>query len=364
MSTRTTGPEPDTIDLTADDDVGPDAEPEFDIPFSRDDTQETIPELSEPDRNVRRRAPPFLRESMAGHEVIDLEDDSNEEAATQVRRGRASIPAPHILHREESSPDLVITGSRPVPEELRELDPQRRLPTPPILRFRFGGQGGITDYLRRGREIIFGTGGGANGNLDQPDVQDVQHIYPPLPPLGSFDNLIEPAAPELPLPDLPGEYGNVAFNYQRAAFPIARARIGGRNAIRSSTPPEVIDPEPYKEPQAVLPGYSRNLAEDDIAICPACEEELASGGNDLKQQVWVSKTCGHVSCCLCSLPIFLCITSPDSSEKILQLTTHFPNSTGILRRLCHQSAEQGESCHREYHEGQETLETAEGLNTA
>ena len=295
MSSSTAGLETDTIDLTADDDIDPDAYPHFDIAFSRDHTQEALPELTEPDRNLRRRGPPFPRESMAGYEVINLEDDSGEEAVAQDRRGRTSIPAPPILHREDSSPDLVITGSRPVAEELRELDPQRRLPTPPILRFRFGGQGGITDYLRRGREIIFGTAG-ANSNLDQLDVQDT---YPPLPPLGPFD-ILEPPAPDLPVPDLPGDYHNVAFNYQRAAFPIARVtRFAGNNAHRSSTPPEVIDPEPYKEPQAVLPGYSRNLAEDDVAICPACEEELASGGDDRKEQVWVSKTCGHVSRSFC-----------------------------------------------------------------
>ena len=58
-------------------------------------------------------------------------------------------------------------------------------------------------------------------------------------------------------------------------------------------------PEPpvptYDAPSAPQEGYSRNPAEDEVAICPNCNEELATGESEFKRQMWVVKGCGHVS---------------------------------------------------------------------
>ncbi|KAL4930944.1 putative RING finger domain protein [Aspergillus undulatus] len=55
----------------------------------------------------------------------------------------------------------------------------------------------------------------------------------------------------------------------------------------------------YKPPSPAPEGFTRSVAEDDIAVCPNCDEELGIGG-ETKQQIWVSKQCGHVYCGACA----------------------------------------------------------------
>ncbi|BCS19394.1 putative RING finger domain protein [Aspergillus puulaauensis] len=55
----------------------------------------------------------------------------------------------------------------------------------------------------------------------------------------------------------------------------------------------------YKAPTPAPEGFTRSLAEDDVATCPNCDEELGTG-NDIKQQIWVAKQCGHVYCGECA----------------------------------------------------------------
>lgn len=59
---------------------------------------------------------------------------------------------------------------------------------------------------------------------------------------------------------------------------------------RPPPPPPTYDPPP--KPRS---GYSRSPKEDDVLICPNCEDELGVGKDDIKKQVWVAKKCGHVS---------------------------------------------------------------------
>lgn len=65
--------------------------------------------------------------------------------------------------------------------------------------------------------------------------------------------------------------------------------------MRPPTPPE---PRPqrqiYKAPSPAPEGFTRTLGEDDIAVCPNCEWELGTGEGK-RQEIWVSKPCGHVS---------------------------------------------------------------------
>lgn len=54
--------------------------------------------------------------------------------------------------------------------------------------------------------------------------------------------------------------------------------------------------EEIKQPApAARKGFTRDLEENgDVLVCVACEDELNGGGDDVKQQVWASKKCGHV----------------------------------------------------------------------
>ncbi|KAL4868063.1 hypothetical protein BDV12DRAFT_170293 [Aspergillus spectabilis] len=55
----------------------------------------------------------------------------------------------------------------------------------------------------------------------------------------------------------------------------------------------------YKPPSPASEGFTRSVAEDDVAMCPNCDEELGTG-DDTKQQIWVAKQCGHVYCGECA----------------------------------------------------------------
>ena len=277
--------EPETIDLTAEDSESEDLTSSI---FASRATSEEAPALQdEPFQPQHTRAPPFLPAQATNQEIIDLDADYLGELGGDVQE-------------TQGSPDLVITGAREVHNDLPGANPQRRLPTPPVLRFRFGGEGGITQYLRRGREAILGRPTAARPEA----LADVANDYPRFP-AWPFPQPNGPAAHRLVVtnhePDQFNvnldDYEQVHLNYHEAAFDFGngRGRVEVRFGNRESSQPEAVEQEPYKEPSPPGPGYSRNLVEDDVAVCPSCNDELAIGGDDTKQQIWISKACGHVS---------------------------------------------------------------------
>lgn len=64
--------------------------------------------------------------------------------------------------------------------------------------------------------------------------------------------------------------------------------------------PRAAEPAPptYLPPLPAGEGFTRSPLETDLLICPNCEEELCTGDNDTKKQVWIVKSCGHVCHCL------------------------------------------------------------------
>ncbi|KAL8995595.1 MAG: hypothetical protein Q9169_004706 [Polycauliona sp. 2 TL-2023] len=50
----------------------------------------------------------------------------------------------------------------------------------------------------------------------------------------------------------------------------------------------------YDAPPPAREGFTRSPKEDDVLLCPNCEEELGTGKDDSKRQVWVIKACGHL----------------------------------------------------------------------
>ncbi|KAJ5713081.1 uncharacterized protein N7483_010262 [Penicillium malachiteum] len=67
----------------------------------------------------------------------------------------------------------------------------------------------------------------------------------------------------------------------------------------STETPEDRRRETYKAPSPVPEGFTRTLADDDVAICPNCSNELGVGEGK-KQEIWVAKPCGHVYCGECA----------------------------------------------------------------
>lgn len=50
----------------------------------------------------------------------------------------------------------------------------------------------------------------------------------------------------------------------------------------------------YKAPSPALEGFSRCLEDENVPVCPNCNEELGSGSGR-KLEIYIAKTCGHVS---------------------------------------------------------------------
>ena len=79
-------------------------------------------------------------------------------------------------------------------------------------------------------------------------------------------------------------YENIAMDYGAPAFVIEDP---------GTDEPAVED---YKPPTAARQGFTKDIEEDgDVLVCCACEDELAAADDEVKQQVWVVKKCGHVS---------------------------------------------------------------------
>ncbi|EAT76559.1 hypothetical protein HBH56_228490 [Parastagonospora nodorum] len=59
-------------------------------------------------------------------------------------------------------------------------------------------------------------------------------------------------------------------------------------------------PQTYEPPAKAPEGFTRSPEEEGPLICPNCEEELCVGDDEVKRQVWIVKTCGHVYCGECT----------------------------------------------------------------
>lgn len=79
---------------------------------------------------------------------------------------------------------------------------------------------------------------------------------------------------------LPGDLDFVTQGFQMGEVAVARP-------VQPALPT-------YDAPPPPRPGFTRSPKEEDALICPNCEEELGTGADEAKRQVWVVKACGHV----------------------------------------------------------------------
>lgn len=72
----------------------------------------------------------------------------------------------------------------------------------------------------------------------------------------------------------------------------------------------------YDPPAPAQEGFTRTPNDDDMLVCPNCDDELGLGDDEVKRQVWVVKACGHVR-------VIVSSTLP----RLIQIS-------GLLRRMC------------------------------
>ncbi len=80
----------------------------------------------------------------------------------------------------------------------------------------------------------------------------------------------------------------------------------------------------YNAPSPAQEGFTRTPKEDDVLVCPNCDDELGLGDDEIKRQVWVVKACGHV-----------CTTSSSRLFKLISML-------GLLWRVCKEQVYQQE----------------------
>ena len=248
-----------TIDLTADDEDEI-ASPGSPLLHSSPDAY-----LSPPPEQEEGGAPPLRNTEI---EIIDVSDEEEEEEdAPYIPRPAQGQTVRVLPTRISSSPEVEFVSERPAPADpgnrpaSRHNAPAQALPQPQ------GDQASLGDMLRRGTQFMFQNFGPAAFNIIR---RPGQH-----PAIG-----IDPG-------NAPAEQDNFAglqFDYQRPAFEMG---------TRESETPQIAT-EPYKAPPKAQDGFTRNVEEDEILMCPECQQELASGEGEVQQQVWVIKSCGHV----------------------------------------------------------------------
>jgi len=212
-------------------------------------------------------------------DIIDLDD-------------RSEPPAQRPTHATAGSPELELLYSRSVPAEAqagrqngvgvagyaRPMEPQPQLAGPGDFQrasqqgWNGNGPGGLArlqEFARRMNGAIRPAVAAAIrgeerirrevAGMAQP--APVMHRRPVVPAL-------EDGRGEIELPQ--------GMDYEIAGFALA-------------TPPPT-----YKAPSPAQEGFTRSPREVDVLVCPNCEQELGTGDEELKRQVWVVRSCGHV----------------------------------------------------------------------
>ncbi|KAI4132661.1 MAG: hypothetical protein LQ338_000601 [Usnochroma carphineum] len=248
---------PGVIDLT--DDNGLDEVQPQHRPISRVNSSTTAP------RHIhgRRRFPDF----------IDLDEEST----------RATVDS------SSESPDLELVEVRAIQsqpssdtevrrrQETRHPQSSLRPPPPSYTQdhpFTIGGWGALRQHAQ-GRE--------RHQHLAQQTARQFHQLLHSHHPHPTAEMLLRQEGRDIVLP------GDLDFVTQ--GF-----RMGDAAGARQTQPPLPT----YDAPSPPRTGFTRSPKEDDLLVCPNCEDELGLGRDDVKRQVWVMKACGHVYCGECT----------------------------------------------------------------
>ncbi|KAL8661180.1 MAG: hypothetical protein Q9202_005838 [Teloschistes flavicans] len=202
------------------------------------------------------------------HELIDIDEESTRSTLNASRMSpEIELVEVRTIHSRpmmgtEPARRQGVRTERPQ-SDLRPFDPSRHHERDPP--FTIGGWGALRQHPR-GRERPHGFSQQAARHSHYHLLSE--HIMPP--------DLI-PRAQEY---NLPGDLDFVSQGFQLG-------NIAGVRQAQSLLPT-------YDKPPPARPGHTRSPKEEDVLVCPNCEEELGTGDNEDKRQVWVIKACGHV----------------------------------------------------------------------
>ncbi|MCJ1442980.1 MAG: hypothetical protein MMC23_003477 [Stictis urceolatum] len=229
-------------------------------------------------------------------EIIDLTGESPPRPLNRDSRNGAGEPAqsrrqrPEVIDLEDDEPGG--GHNRDVPDiEFIRVNTLRSPTPPPGSLFR-----GLPRYHwdegRVGREARDRAESGWMGQFGL--SAGLRNILTP-------NFLRRPTA--VPRPSRPGDHHThippPAFHTLRPDVPPQRFEPPNLDYVNPGFAMQPPTPS-YQPPEPAREGFTRKPAEGDILVCPNCDDELCTGDTDIKRQIWVIKSCGHVYCGQCA----------------------------------------------------------------
>lgn len=180
-----------------------------------------------------------------------------------------------ITHARGESPEIEFLTSRP---RTRSLSASRR-----IARRRPAIAPGAEAPTRRPQVAVRVTAGERNPNNLAGWANALQTLQFPRPFNSNFsrgnDELVEWEGDLqrglFQAPNINLNFSQAGFNYEQPSRPQPRLPT-------------------YEPPPPAQAGFTRSPGEEELLVCPHCDDELGVGEDDVKRQVWVVKACGHV----------------------------------------------------------------------
>lgn len=316
-STSAAFPRPDVVDLTADDEVNDDTSgaQEQDMgdsssifgshlvhEFNRPRHQQRLPRFGRPIIDLSEGSSPprnatsssnsgeSRRESRrALYREDRITPGAHQGDASEVlherRRHRVGRPRP-ISYAEPPTPspprrpqptqaEIDLTNSSDAIEDdvifvSSRANPQPREPVRPAGRHVQGWSNSMEETM--GMERILG---------DPDRMSILRRVFNSFHGLRRFHSNNLALVADLPSP---GQFRQPDLNYNSPGFEL---RID----------PDRTTPQTpaYQPPAPANDGFTRNPAKSEEVVCPSCGDELTQGLTEEKRQVWVVKSCGHVS---------------------------------------------------------------------
>ncbi len=220
---------------------------------------------------------PATRLPRYGHEIIDLEDGHNISLPPPLRNrpGREQAAQARGNSNDEVDDDVIFVSAHP----RTDLGPPPDLPGNHSWNLFHSLRGTIAPNAVDPQGSLMRRTFGYPFASAQP-----QHIRPDQAVLRHRNNhLGHPVTPLIP----PFRFEGPMFDYTNVAFDLG---INNRPASASARASPV-----HEELPPVRAGFTRSPKEDDVLVCPNCEEELCVGASEEKKRVFVIKACGHVS---------------------------------------------------------------------
>lgn len=221
------------------------------------------------------RPPRFPRD------IIDLEEQENTSSTAAVRGG---------------SPEIEFVSSRPLPPTIRNRSPS--------IGRQHGRRNADPGQNLRPPESNHSRPTGAWWELRN-QVSRVQQSLQHPPRMHHLNALLRRDMPTQTPPRnqfSDTESDTIFVNTGHDTILPGQLDFSTQGFLMGDVPRPPPPPPTYDAPSPPRPDFTRSPREDDVVVCPNCEEELGIGEDESKRQVWVIKSCGHV----CAIIVSLC----------------------------------------------------------